>query len=256
MVLAFSRDQIKGRLGDVDAAGADQLLHVAEEEGQQQSSDVAAVDVGVGHDDDFAVAAFFQIEFLADAAAQGADDGADFLVAEHFDEVGFFHVEDFALEGEDGLDVGIASALGGPAGGKTFDQKEFGVFVALGAAIGEFAGQAGAFQGIFAAGQFAGLTGGFAGFGGHHPLLEDQLGRLGILLKIAAEFFVDGRENEGFNVRVEQFVLGLAFKLRLGELDGDDGDESFAHVVAGGADVLHHPRGFGIAVYGSRRAPF
>ena len=35
----------------------DQRLHVAEEEGQQQRADVAAVHVGVGHDDDLAVAA-------------------------------------------------------------------------------------------------------------------------------------------------------------------------------------------------------
>jgi hypothetical protein len=42
---------------------------------------VAAVHVGVGHDDDLAVAQLLGVELLlADAGAQGADDGADLLV--------------------------------------------------------------------------------------------------------------------------------------------------------------------------------
>ena len=47
---------IQGWHADVQVAAADQLGHVAEEEGQQQSSDVAAVNVSVGHDDDAVVA--------------------------------------------------------------------------------------------------------------------------------------------------------------------------------------------------------
>ena len=45
------------RLGHVDVAAFDQIVHLAVEERQQQRADVRAVDVGVGHDDDFAVAA-------------------------------------------------------------------------------------------------------------------------------------------------------------------------------------------------------
>ena len=137
---------IERRLGDVDAAGLDQLVHVAEEERQQQRADVAAVHVGVGHDDDLAVAAFFHVEIVADAAAQGADDRANFLVAEHLHEVGLLDVEDLTLEGEDRLNVGIAALLGRATGGIPFDQEDLGVFVALGAAVGELAGQAAAFE--------------------------------------------------------------------------------------------------------------
>ena len=43
-------------LGDVDVAALDELGHVAEEEGEQQGADVRAVDVGVGHQDELAVA--------------------------------------------------------------------------------------------------------------------------------------------------------------------------------------------------------
>ena len=72
-------DAIERRLRDVDVAALDELLHVAEEEGQQQGADVRAVHVGIGHQDDFAVAQFGGIEiFLADAAAEGGDHGSGF----------------------------------------------------------------------------------------------------------------------------------------------------------------------------------
>ena len=62
-------DSIQGRLRDVDVALADQVGHVAEEEGQQERRDVVAVRVGVHQQDDFAVAQAVDVELLADAAA-------------------------------------------------------------------------------------------------------------------------------------------------------------------------------------------
>jgi len=58
---------------------------------------VRAVHIGVGHDDDLAVATFGQVKILANAAAQRTDDRANFLVAEHFNEVGLLDVQDFTL---------------------------------------------------------------------------------------------------------------------------------------------------------------
>ena len=49
-------DPVQRRLRDVDVAALDQLRHVAEEEREQQRADVRAVHVGVGHQDDLAVA--------------------------------------------------------------------------------------------------------------------------------------------------------------------------------------------------------
>src|SRR5262249_35266957 len=72
--LLLSRDLIERRLGDVNSAGLDQLLHVAEEKRQKQSPDMRSVDVGICHNDDLAVAALFEIEILPKAAAQRADD--------------------------------------------------------------------------------------------------------------------------------------------------------------------------------------
>ena len=63
-------DAEQRRLGDVDVPAADQVVHLPIEEGQQQRADVGAVDVGVGHDDDLAVAALGEVDFLADAASR------------------------------------------------------------------------------------------------------------------------------------------------------------------------------------------
>ena len=49
-------DLVERGLSDVDAVLLDEFGHLAEEESQQQRADVAAVDVGVGHDDDLLVA--------------------------------------------------------------------------------------------------------------------------------------------------------------------------------------------------------
>ena len=91
-------DAIERRLGDVHVAAFDQFLHVAEEESEQQGADVRAVDVRVGHQNDFVIAELAGVEIvLADAGAERGDDGANFLVAEHLVVASLFDVEDFAL---------------------------------------------------------------------------------------------------------------------------------------------------------------
>ena len=64
------RDLVQRRLGDVDAALLDQLAQVAEDEGQQQRADVAAVDVGVGHQHELAVAALGDVFELGSRAGR------------------------------------------------------------------------------------------------------------------------------------------------------------------------------------------
>ena len=104
---------IERRLRDVNVTALDQFAHVAEEKCEQQRADVAAVHVGVGHQDHFVVAKLGGIEIvLADAGAERGDDGANFFVAEHFVVARFFHVENFALQRKDGLiSCGRAPAL-------------------------------------------------------------------------------------------------------------------------------------------------
>ncbi len=212
-------DAEERRLRDVDVAALDELGHVAEEEGEQQGADVRAVDVGVGHEDELAVAQLGGVEVvLADAAAERRDHGADFLVAEHLVVAGLFDVEDLALERQDGLELAVAALLGGAAGGFTLDQVELAaVGLALGA-VGELAGQAAAVERALAAGEVAGFAGGFAGACGVDGLVDDLLGDLRVAVEEGAEPLVDEGLHGAGDVGVE-LALGLAFELGLRELD-------------------------------------
>ena len=123
-------------------AALDQLRHVPEKEGEKKRADVRSVDVGIGHQDELAVAKLGDVEVvLADAAAERRDHGADLLVAEHLVVACFFDVEDLALERKDGLEFAVTPLLGGAAGGLALDKVELApVGLALGA-VGELAGQ-------------------------------------------------------------------------------------------------------------------
>ena len=164
-------DFVERRLGDVDVATLEEAFHLAVEEGEQQGADVGAVHIGIGHDDDFVVAGFLDVEAadgvaaFADAGADGGDEGADFLVGEDLVEAGFLGVDKFAAQGEDGLVAAVAALFGGAAGGVALDDVDFGFGGVAGGAIGEFAGEAAAGEGAFADG-FAGFAGGFASAGG------------------------------------------------------------------------------------------
>ena len=253
-LLLAALDLVERRLGDVEVAALDQLAHLAVEEGQQQGPDVGAVHVGVGHDDDAVVAQLGDVEVvLADAGAQGGDQGADLLGGEHLVEAGLLHVEDLALERQDGLELAVAPLLGRAAGRVALDQVQFAQGRVLLLAVGQLARQAAQVEGALAAGGFAGLAGRFAGPGGLDGLLQDPLGDLGVLLQELRQLLVHQRLHIALDLGVAQLGLGLPLELRLGDLDRDDGGQAFAQVVArdGHLLLLEQLVGAGVAVHGA-----
>ncbi len=171
-------DLVERRLGDVDVVALDQFRHMAEEEGEQQRANVRAVDVGIGHEDDLAVANLGRVEVVfADAAAERGDHGADFFVAQHLVVAGLLDVEDLALEGQDGLEAAVAALLGGAAGAFALDQVEFAAVGVAFAAVSQLAGQTAAIERALAARQVAGLAGGFACTRGFDGLVDDACWR-------------------------------------------------------------------------------
>ena len=185
---------------------------------------------------------------LADAGAERGDDGANFLVAQHLVVARLFDVEDFALERQDGLVAAVAPALGRAAGGFALDDEELAARGIALLAIGELSGQAAGIQRGLAARELAGLAGGFAGAGGVNALADDVARDGGVLVEIFAELFVDERFDQALDVAIE-LAFGLPFELRLRQLHGDDGDQSFAHIVAIDGDfvllLLEHAEGVG-----------
>ena len=206
---------------------------MAEEERKQQGADVTSVHVGVGHQDDLAVAQLGGIEIvLADAGAERRDHGANFFVAQHLVVTGFLYVEDFALQRQDGLEAAIAALLGGATGGFALDQKQFAAFRLAFGTIGQLAGKAAAIERALAAGEIAGLACSFARARGFNGFVDDLSSDRRILLEIRAQTLVDECLHDAGDIGI-QFAFGLSFKLRLRQLHADDRDQAFAHVVAG-----------------------
>jgi hypothetical protein len=212
-------------LCDVDVAALHQLGHLAVEEGQQQGADVGAVHVRVGHDDDAVVTQLVHVEVVrpalalgvvfvgvgfADAGAQGGDEGDDFVAGQQLFVAGFFHVQNLAAQGQDGLEFAVAALLGRAPGGVTLHQVDFahgGVFFL---AVGQFAWQAHAVEHAFAAGHFAGLAGGFAGAGGFHNLAAQNFGVSGALFQVLGQRTGHDVFHRGAHFAAHQLVFGLA----------------------------------------------
>ena len=83
--------------GEVEVALIDQRAHLGEEEGHQQAGDMGAVDVSVGHNDDFIVAQVIDFEAAAHLHAQSLANVADFGIFVKFTRGRAQHVEDFTL---------------------------------------------------------------------------------------------------------------------------------------------------------------
>ena len=210
----------------------DQLLHVAEEEREQQRADVRAVHVGVGHDDDLVVAQLGDVEIVqADAGADGRDHRADFLVPQHLVVARLLDVQDLALERQNRLIAPVAAALGGAAGRFALDQEQLAALRILLLAIGQLAGQAAGIERALAPRQVAGLARRFARARGIDRLADDLPHHRRVLVEVLAQLLVHQLHDKALNVAV-QLALGLAFELRLRQLHADHGGQTFAHVVA------------------------
>ena len=214
---------------------------------------MGAVDVGIGHDHDFVVAALGEIDLFADADADGGDHAADFLVGEHFIFARFVGVDDFAAEREDGLVFAEAAPFGAAAGGIALDEVEFAAGDVAAGAIAELAGERAAGQGAFAlAEQGFGFAGGFAGFGGEDAFLDDDLGDFGILFEVFAQGVADDGGDDAFDFAVAELGFGLAFELRVRDAQREDGGEAFADIVAGGDQVAEQVFLLAVVVQGAR----
>ena len=135
---------VERRLGDVEMAALHQLRHLPEKEGEQEGADVAAVDIGVGHDDDLVVPQFADIELFApDAGPQRGDQRADLGRAQHLVEARPLDVQDLASERQNRLEPPVAPLFGGAAGGIALDDEKLRQSRIAFLAIGQLAGQGG-----------------------------------------------------------------------------------------------------------------
>ena len=233
-----------GRAGNIDIAGIDQRAHVLVEERQQQDADMRTVNVCIGHDDDLVVARLADIEVATvagarrDAAADRGDERLDGVARERAVVTYALDVQNLAAQGQNRLDVSATAVLGRTACRVALYDKELGQLGIAHRAVGELAGQRRRLEQALAAGRLARLAGGVAGFTCLLGLLDDLAGGFGMLLQIIGQPIGHDLERERAHVGAAELGLGLALKLRVGQLDRDDGRKPLAHVVAAQVGLL------------------
>jgi len=237
--LLFAAGQlVQRRYGGVYVALLDERAHEPEEEGQKQRADMGAVHIGIGHDDYFVVAQLVEIELLAYAGAQRHDDGVQLVVAVHLVRPGLFHVKHLAPQWQDGLKAGVASLGGGAACGIALDDIQLCERRVALVAVPELVGHLAGFQSGLAPDGFTGLACRLAGAVGREGLVQDGPAHGRILLKKLLQLVGHDGVHQRAHLGVAQLGLGLALELGVGELNGNDGGETFAAILAGEAVAL------------------
>ena len=113
----FARNLIEGRLRNVDKTLLYQLRHLPVEKRKQQRADVRPVNVRIGHDNDFVVTKFLDIErafafAITNTRADSGNHCSDLGVLQDLVQTGFLDVDKLAANRQDSLKFPIASLLG------------------------------------------------------------------------------------------------------------------------------------------------
>ena len=223
---------------DVQVALLDDLREVTEEQRHDQRVDVRSIDISIGHDNHFLVAQLVDVGFLtvftieSEADTQCLDDVVHLVAFEGFVPHGFLYVQNLTAQGQDGLEGTVTALLGRAACRVTLDEEQFAFFGILAGAVGQLAGHASTSHGRLALYGFAGFAGSYTGGGGQYHFVDNQFGFFRMFLQIVGQGFTHGLVHGAAHFAVAQLRLGLAFKLRFGHLDGDDGDEALTEVFS------------------------
>src|SRR5581483_3854751 len=137
-----------------------------------------------------------------------------------------------AAQREDRLVGPVAPRLRGAAGGIALDDEELRGLGIANRAVGELARQRRAVERRLAPRQLARLARGEPGAHRRDRLVRDRARVRRILLEELREVLVDRRLHEALDAGVPELRLRLPLELRVAELDGDDGREPLAHVLA------------------------
>ena len=232
-------DPVKRRLRQVDLAVGNQLRQMPIDERQQQGGDVVAVRVGIGQQDDLAVAQPGQVEVLAQAASQRGDEVRQLLVFQDLGQRGTLDVEDLAAQRQNRLPGPIASLLGRSAGGVALDDEQLASDRAPVRAVTELAGQVQPVRrGALARHLLVSGATGFARPGGQDHPCHDRLGHRPVVMQPMFQGRTDGRVDSRRQFRIVEPVLGLPLELGVGHEHAEDADETFAQILGGERHAL------------------
>ena len=220
-------------LGGVHVARFEHRLHVLVDQGEQQTTDVAAVDIGITQDHDAAITAVVEVEVAAGTSADGREQGLGLGIVEDLLLAGLGRIDHLAPQRQDRHGLGVAPSLGRTGGGVALDQDDLGVG-AVRATVGQLLGHAGRAE-------LRGLALVLEDLLGRHPVLNRSGELVGDRLDMAAwtparlepllELLVGDATHDRLDRWRTELLLGLTTELRFGEGDLDGGDETFLDVV-------------------------
>ena len=198
---------------------------------------MAAVHIGIGHDDDAVVAQLGDVVLGADARAERGDQGGDLLRRDQLVEPCLLDIQHLAAQWQDGLELAIAALFSRAARGITLDDEQLGFGRVLFLAIGKLTGEADTVQKALSTGHVARSTGGLATPCCVDDLVADDARICRILLQVVLQRARDHLVDRPTHLGTHQFVLGLRREARLGNLDRQHAGQAFAHVIAGHLDL-------------------
>src|SRR5215469_9733022 len=225
-------------LRDVEIAIFDYFGELAEEKSQQQRTDMGAVHIGVGHDDDAVVAQLLDILLAAHTHSQGRDQRAQLGRGQDLVDPGPLDVQDLAAQRQDRLRAPVAPLLGGAAGRLAFDQEQFAARGVALLAVRQLARQRGRIQRALAPHQLLGLARRLPRGGSFHRARHDSLRVAGVFFQVLPQLFVDHGNDDAFDFGVAQLGLGLTLELRLADLHADDRGQSLTRIIAFQPQIL------------------
>ena len=163
---------------------------------------MAAIDIGIGHDNNLAIAQLLNVVVLAKTSAQRRYKRQQLVVSQHAVDPRFFHVERLAEHRQHGLEALVACHRRRATGRVALDQENFGLLWIADGAIGQFAGQRSAVEYPLAPGQFARFACRLACAAGLHDLVDDPLGDVRVLFEVGTQCFGGKRIDDAFDFAV------------------------------------------------------
>ena len=194
---------------------------------------MGAVHIGIRHDDDLVIPQLGVVKFVADARAQRRDHRLELVVAVHLVRTGLFHVQHLAPQGKDGLKTGIPALRGGAACGVALHDVQLGEFRVVFVAVPQLIRHGRAAQRRLAADGLSCLLGGLPRPVGGEGLVQNHAAHLRILLQEGIQLVGNDVVHQRPDLAVAQLGLGLAFKLCVRQLHGNNAGQTLPAVLAG-----------------------
>src|SRR5699024_2104758 len=208
-----------------------QLRHEAEEQSQQQGSNVLTIDVGVGHEHNLVVAQLGDIKLFVDTRAKRSDDCLDFGVLQHLVHASLLRVQALAAQREHTLEHRGTATLCRTTSGVTLHDVKLRNLRILGTAISELTWQTTQVRRRLTAHQLTRLARCHTSLRRRPGLIYDGLGLSRVGIKPVIEVLINCTLNKALDLRVAQLRLGLTLKLRISNLERDHRCQALTAVI-------------------------